>query len=188
MKLCVAVLLLVAVVVAERFHNCGDEKDVFQVEDVSYAIRDGSVNIAVQALSRGHLNSGSYDVQVSNRLSQSVIQAHGDLCDIVPCPVRESRFNMTKTIALPNTLMGTYTLQVTAQSDNTPLFCTQFPVVIDPPRDTNCTVAAALACAAQIDTCWNDCKTSIDSCIQCLGPMWGQCCPCLNAMGIKVTC
>ncbi|ELR11528.1 uncharacterized protein ACA1_256770 [Acanthamoeba castellanii str. Neff] len=52
------------------------------------------------------------------------------------------------------------------------------------PRDHCCLVWDNLKCAASILQCVNTCETGLQPCITCLGPMWEQCCCCLDNAGI----
>jgi hypothetical protein len=52
------------------------------------------------------------------------------------------------------------------------------------PYDHCCLVWDNLKCAASILQCVSTCETGLQPCITCLGPMWEQCCCCLDNAGI----
>jgi len=182
-------LLAFVAVASATFSSCGNGKEIVQVLDVTHTSANNTITVAIEASSRGHITAANYHMDVSF-VGINMISEDGDLCALTSCPLNEGSFIVTKTFPTPAGSVGAYSVAFSAQSDKVgELFCTEFPVSAQPIGDNgDCTVSAALACASKIDGCWTQCKAGLSECIQCLGPMWDQCCPCINAMGIHVTC
>jgi len=52
------------------------------------------------------------------------------------------------------------------------------------PFDHCCTVWDNIKCAEAIYKCVTQCEQGLDPCITCLGPLWTECCCCLDNAGI----
>eukprot|EP01119_Soliformovum_irregulare_P010475 TRINITY_DN2582_c0_g1_i1.p1 TRINITY_DN2582_c0_g1~~TRINITY_DN2582_c0_g1_i1.p1 ORF type:complete len:125 (-),score=12.23 TRINITY_DN2582_c0_g1_i1:39-413(-) len=56
-------------------------------------------------------------------------------------------------------------------------------------KDHECTVWKNLKCAVHIFRCAEKCGQSVDDCIDCLGPLWNLCCPCINNdIHVRIDC
>jgi len=56
------------------------------------------------------------------------------------------------------------------------------------PKDSCCTVWKYIQCAEIIDKCVDQCETGIQNCITCVGPLWEDCCCCIQNLGVKISC
>jgi len=186
MKSVVCLIVLFAAVASARFTSCG-ANELVQVMGVESYAMNGTVTVKVEAGTRVHLSTAAFRLAVSF-MGVELSSEEGDLCSLTACPINEGKFVMTKSFAAPSGI-GAYTVSLSATNDAASLFCAEFPVNSEPQLHPNgdCTVSIALKCAASIDTCWDQCSQGFSPCVQCLGPMWDQCCPCLKDL-FSITC
>merc|ERR1711966_147459 len=52
--------------------------------------------------------------------------------------------------------------------------------------DGKCDVATGLQCAAAVEPCISKCKGGLKDCIECLGPDYATCCPCIEKIDPKI--